>query len=159
MVYDPSARSRSASGVFPRGFPSTNTSASAGRRSDQQTTSCDGGIRRDGCTGAGAMVRVRQVRWTCPPKRCERRRGGGASGCPPQASGEAGVRERDRRSLHRRRLFCGPRVTSRSQQVSDSQRGEDSDDKQRRHDRSRAGWLKLDVSWRSEQRWRGRTIF
>jgi hypothetical protein len=30
MVYDPSARSRSASGVFPRGFPFTTTSASAG---------------------------------------------------------------------------------------------------------------------------------
>src|SRR5688572_17819635 len=30
MVYDPSAKSRSASGVFPRGFPFTNTSASAG---------------------------------------------------------------------------------------------------------------------------------
>ena len=30
MVYDPSARSRSASGVLPRGFPFTTTSASAG---------------------------------------------------------------------------------------------------------------------------------
>jgi hypothetical protein len=30
MVYDPSAKSRSASGVFPRGFPFTSTSASAG---------------------------------------------------------------------------------------------------------------------------------
>src|SRR5918994_2755896 len=30
MVYDPSAKSRSASGVFPLGFPFTSTSASAG---------------------------------------------------------------------------------------------------------------------------------
>src|SRR5688572_20245645 len=30
MLYDPSAKSRSASGAFPRGFPFTPTSASAG---------------------------------------------------------------------------------------------------------------------------------
>ena len=59
MVYDPSASSRSASGVFPRGFPFTSTSASAGvdRISmlpvGARSTAPDAG--RDG-VGAGARV-------------------------------------------------------------------------------------------------------
>ena len=66
MVYDPSARSRSATGVFPRGFPFTSTSASAGvdrinmlpvgARSTAPDAGRDGvgaGARAAGATGAG----------------------------------------------------------------------------------------------------------
>ncbi len=66
MLYDPSARSRSATGVFPRGFPFTSTSASAGvdrinmlpvgARPTAPDAGRDGvgaGARAAGCTGAG----------------------------------------------------------------------------------------------------------
>lgn len=53
MVYDPSARSRSVSGVFPRGFPFTSTSASAGV--DRINTLPVGALSTAADEGAGAM--------------------------------------------------------------------------------------------------------
>ena len=85
MVYDPSAKSRSASGVFPRGFPFTSTSASAGadRISRLAGLRCAHGARRrtrrrraraalrraTGASGALGCA-VRRVRGRCG--RCAR---------------------------------------------------------------------------------------
>lgn len=59
MVYDPSAKSRSASGVFPRGFPSTSTSASAGVDRTSTLPVCARRTAPDaGRDGLGAMELV-----------------------------------------------------------------------------------------------------
>src|SRR5918993_5934403 len=55
MVYDPSAKSRSASGVFPLGFPFTSTSASAGVDRTSTLPVCGFGIALSAVLSAVAI--------------------------------------------------------------------------------------------------------
>ena len=126
MLYDPSASSRSATGVFPRGFPFTSTSASAGVDRinmlpvGARPTAPDAG--RDG-VGAGGACRVR-----------------GCNGCAgrrasPRQARRRGAREIDNCGVNARgRLRHGSRSPP-AQEPSDRQRRDDRDGENRNGDR------------------------
>ena len=136
MVYDPNAKSRSASGVFPRGFPFTSTSASAGVDRISTLPVCvrrtapDAGARDGlGATGATGCVGC---------ARCDR----------------CGGRQIDDRFVDAGFFFRCGRRGRRSQKESNRQRGENGEDHEHRDDWPAAvRGLWLDFVWRL-QRWR-----
>ncbi len=81
MLYDPSASSRSATGVFPRGFPFTSTSASAGVDRinmlpvGARPTAPDAG--RDGVRSGARAGRVQRVRVCQSPRQAQQARSRG----------------------------------------------------------------------------------
>ena len=150
MVYDPSAKSRSASGVFPRGFPFTNTSASAGVDRISTLPVCaprtapDAG--RDG-DGLGALVR-------CP--RCVGVKRSWARKCDaglPSGVGRSGRggREIDDRRVHAGVLVCHRCWPRRTQKKSHRQRRQNSEDEKHRDDGPAARLLGLQFTL---QHWR-----
>ena len=119
MVYDPSASSRSATGVFPRGFPFTSTSASAGVDRinmlpvGARSTAPDAG--RDG-VGAGARVP-------------------GAMGATGAGCGLARPRARRSRRGAGEIDNCGVNARGRLRHGSRSPPAQEPSDRQRRDDR------------------------